>query len=81
MCVFPWWESKGDTIFGTVENSFGTAEAVDGTVEVIFSKADVSFGTAEVIFGTAEDIFWYGGGYTASATRSTSGQTSAPPFW
>ena len=60
---------------------FVSAEAIFGTAEAIFGTAEVSFGTAEVIFGTAEDIFWYGGGYTASATRSTSGQTSAPPLW
>jgi hypothetical protein len=60
---------------------FGTAEAIFGTTEASFGTAEVSFGTVEVIFGTAEDNFCYGGGYTASTTRSTSGQTSAPPFW
>ena len=80
--------STAEAIFGTAEISFGTAEAIFGTAEAIFGTAkasfgteEVSFGTAEVIFGTAEDIFWYGGGYTTSATRSTSGQTSAPPLW
>jgi hypothetical protein len=60
---------------------FGTAEVNFGTVEDIFGTAEVSFGTVEVSSGTAEDIFCYDGGYTASTTRSTSGQTSAPPFW